>query len=226
MFKILVADTETTGQSRKDKICELAFIQIDHDLNVVREWSSLIDPEYPISPGAMGVHGITQEAVADAPTMEEAMELILVPEQGEFDDVFLICHNIPFDKRFLSPYWGITHTLCTLKLAQRIYPDAPNHKLMTLRYHLDLEVDVGAKEAHGALADTQVLFALLKRQLKDADMDLYEAMGYHAKPELVTHMTFGKHKGKALADLPAPYVKWLFTLDNLDEGLRMSLEKL
>ena len=45
MFKILVADTETTGQSRKDKICELAFIQIDHDLNVVREWSSLIDPE-------------------------------------------------------------------------------------------------------------------------------------------------------------------------------------
>ena len=219
-MKILVADTETSGLSKQDGICQLAFTEINHELEVITSWDSLIDPECPISPTASGIHGITDADVEGAPTMAEAMEL-LTDRFGSFEDVLLICHNIPFDKRFLSPHWGITGTLCTLKAARKLIPEAPDHKLQTLKFFLGWSKDVSA--AHSAAGDVADLFELLKILVDRSGQDLFGLLGYHMRPEKLTHMPFGKHKGVALAKLPEQYRQWLLTLPDLDESLRWSL---
>src|SRR5574340_1080303 len=45
-------------------------------------------------------------------------------------------------------------------------------------------------------------------------------------PVTVTHMPFGAHKGKPLSELPAGYIKWLKSLENLDRDLRVAIEAL
>lgn len=220
-MKILVADTETSGFSGKDGIVQLAYIEINPDLEVIAEFDTLVDPECPISPGASGVHGLVDADVVEAPTMPELMEEILIPRFGKFEDVLLIAHNCSFDLRFLKHHWGVTGTLCTLKLARKLLPDAPDHKLQTLRYHLKLDVPEAA--AHSARGDALVLLALLKHLIAMGDMDLFELVGYHLRPEKITHMPFGKHKGTVIADLPGSYKLWLLALPDLDETLRWSL---
>ena len=37
-------------------------------------------------------------------------------------------------------------------------------------------------------------------------------------------ITFGKHKGTAIQDLPADYIQWLLRQDDLDLYLRKALE--
>ena len=37
-------------------------------------------------------------------------------------------------------------------------------------------------------------------------------------------ITFGKHKGTAIQDLPADYIQWLLRQDDLDPYLRKALE--
>ena len=67
MERTRVLDTETTGVSADASIVEIAWIEIDADLNEIRRFRSLIDPEMPISPGASGVHHITNEMVSGEP---------------------------------------------------------------------------------------------------------------------------------------------------------------
>jgi exodeoxyribonuclease X len=46
------------------------------------------------------------------------------------------------------------------------------------------------------------------------------------QPILVKKMPFGKHKGTPLEKLPGSYTKWLLGLDNLDEDMRYSLNRI
>jgi exodeoxyribonuclease X len=39
-----------------------------------------------------------------------------------------------------------------------------------------------------------------------------------------SHMTFGKHKGVAITDIPRDYKTWLLNQDNVDAYLRKALE--
>jgi len=219
-MRILVADTETSGLSKQDGICQLAFTEINPQLEVIASWNSLIDPECSISPSASGIHGITDDMVADAPTMAEAMEL-LVQQFGPFNDVMICGHSVAFDARFLKPYWDITAQLCTLKVARRVVPDSPDHKLQTLKFFLGLGNSI--EGAHSADADVADTLALLKYLIDRSGLDLFDMMGWHLRPEKVEVMPWGKHKGVALADLPASYRQWLLSLPDIDDSLRWSL---
>lgn len=223
MLQILITDTETSGMSKKDGICQLGFVEVNPNLEEINRWESLIDPECPITPEASGVHGIVDADVEYAPTMAEAMSQVLVPTYGQFDNILFISHNTPFDRRFLQPYWGIAWNLCTLRLARKLIPQAPNHKLQTLKYFLELEVETKQSEAHSALADSLDVLALLKYLVKLSGADIFDLMGFAARPEKVTHMPFGKHKGTLLEDLPPQYRAWLLGLDDLSDDIRWSL---
>ena len=65
----LYLDTETTGlsPSRGDRIVELAVVD-DAGCPVI---NTLVNPERDIPWDAVRIHGITDEMVAQAPTMEE-----------------------------------------------------------------------------------------------------------------------------------------------------------
>ena len=71
----------------------------------------------------------------------------------------IIAHNASFERRFLEAELGrIGRRLgndiyCSMRVARRIFSDAPNHKLGTLVEHAGLRFSV---QAHRAMADADV----------------------------------------------------------------------
>ena len=216
----LLVDTETTGISVNDKVCEMAYVEIDDAFNVIRSGNSLINPGIPIHYAASSINGITDVMVKDAPTLEDYMLSEGAPLRGE---VTLIAHNLDFDFRFLKQYTddGVGK-LCTLKCARVLYPDAANHKQGTLAAMLGIQV--AREKAHSADGDLDVLLQLLQCLCRDAGTDIYGLLEVQRRPRQIKVMPFGKWKGTKLEDLPADYVYWLtHKADNLDADLRNAL---
>jgi exodeoxyribonuclease X len=219
MLRALLADTETTGAEAHDRICEVAWFEIDEHLNVLNEVHSLINPEMHISAGASGVHGITDEDVASALTMQQFMDQLgyFAPD----DEVLLIAHNVAFDRRMLGAYLPIVDELCTLRLARRTWPKAENHKLATLMYLLNLP----RGKSHSAHGDVHTCYALLCQIVEQSGKSLQELYDSACAPIWVEKMPFGKHKGLELRELPTSYIAWLLSKDNIDKDLRWTLEQ-
>lgn len=221
MVRYLIADTETTGASTDDKICELAYIEVDADLNELSRQHSLIDPQRRISASAAGVHGITEEMVQDAPTIEEFFSVVLDPPlDGE---IILIAHKVAFDRRYLEPYLPpIVGQLCTLKLARRYLPDAENHKLSTLAYQYGL--DKG--DSHRADGDVRTAFSLLRFIVLLSGKTLPELVNEDKLPQLVSVMPFGKYRDVPMTQLDRGYAQWAIGpkgLTDIDPDLRYTL---
>ena len=216
----LLVDTETTGISVNDKVCEMAYVEIDDAFNVIRSGNSMINPGIPINYAASAVNGITDVMVKDAPTLEDYMLSEGSPLRGE---VTLIAHNLDFDFRFLKAYTdeGVGK-LCTLKCARVLYPEAANHKQGTLAAMLGIQV--AREKAHSADGDLDVLLQLLQCLCRDAGCDIEGLLKVQERPRPIAKISFGKHKGKALAELPKDYVQWLLNkCENLDADLRTAL---
>lgn len=224
-MRVFIGDTETTGVGPNAGVVEIAWIEVDKDLNVLRSNRSLTNPGMPIPAGASAVHGITDQDVVDAPSLSEFMV-----EHGEAladEDTVLVCHNAPFDKQHFGPFMpGLLGTICTLKLSRIAYENADNHKLQTLKFWLNLEVDVPHHMAHTALADCQVTAELIRRMAKDTGWTLGDMFHLSNQPRLLKVMPFGKHKGMPIQDLPKQYVRWLRNLPEMDEDLRYTLDNL
>lgn len=220
MYRYIFGDTETTGLGEDAGIVEISWVETDENFNEVSRHYSLINPEKPIQPGAMGAHGITEAMVANSPTISEFMEEAGYPLDVEGG--VLVAHNAAFDIVHFAPWMRDPLTLCTLKAARVIYPEADNHKLTTLKYYLGL--DGCHDRAHSADEDVNVLMQLVKRMCQDAECGLPELMHIQNIPRKIHKMSFGKHRGKALSELPKDYVNWLLTkADNIDSDLRASL---
>lgn len=199
-------DTETTGvRSDKDRIIEIAaFDPVEN-----RTFVHLVNPGIPIPPEATAIHKITDAMVATAPSFKEIGEAFIEFCSG---DTVLIAHNNDaFDKLFLEneykragliiPNWVY---IDTLKWARKYRNDLPRHTLQTLR-----EVyGIPANQAHRALDDVIVLHEVFSRMIDDLSMETI--LDLLAQPQgQINRMPFGKYQGKALAEIPADYIKWL-----------------
>jgi len=130
-------------------------------------------------------------------------------------------HNFTaYDMQFLDGLIPDSFDIgCTLKAA-RMFIDAPRHSLDFLREHLDLPEAL----AHSALGDCCSTFHLINHML--AAGTPWDALSscMLSKP---TAITFGKHKGTLLQDLPDDYVRWLLEkCDNTSWELRRALKEL
>ena len=103
---LIVADTETTCATPERGVCEVGFAFVDKLGNVLSEHESLIDPQKPISPAASGVHGLTNDDVADSPTLAEFFS-----DAGEGcyggklkGPIVIIGHRIGFDTHTLKDH--------------------------------------------------------------------------------------------------------------------------
>lgn len=219
--KFFLGDVETTGVSTTDAACEVAWAEIDESFNVLREGCSLINPGKPIHYAASAVNGITDAMVADAPTLSQYLSDVGNPLASPGS--VLVSHNAPFDYRFLKPYMAEdSQTLCTLKMSRIAYPDAANHKQSTLAAMLGIQV--AREKAHSADGDLEVLLQLVQCLCRDLDCGLSELLHIQSIPRPVTKITFGKHKGTNLVDLPKQYVSWLLEkAKNIDPDLRAAL---
>ena len=129
-----VFDTETTGlePSKGDEIIQVGAARIVNNRLLRQEiFDQLVDPECPLKPESIPIHGITEDMVRGQPNID-----LVLPAFHEFcEDTVLIAHNAAFDMRFLQlkeERTGIRFTqpvLDTLLLSAVIHPNQESHKL-------------------------------------------------------------------------------------------------
>ena len=126
-----------------------------------RRFHHYVRPDRHIDPGALEVHGITVEQLADKPPFSE-----IADELMEFiGDAQLVIHNAPFDVGFLDYELGLfenrwgriedhVEVLDSLVLARRLHPGMKNSlDALCKRY----DVDNSNRTLHGALLDAELL---------------------------------------------------------------------
>ncbi|WP_193312810.1 3'-5' exonuclease [Georgenia subflava] len=160
-----VIDVETTGFSpaKGDRVIEIAIARVDRTGRIEDEYATLLNPEGRDT-GAVFVHGISNEAVRDAPRFSEVAGDVLARLEG----TVVVAHNAVFEERFLAAELaraGITTphlpALCSLWLGQQTF-QTPNHKLGTLAQHAGIPL----VDAHAALGDVRATAALLPMMLE------------------------------------------------------------
>ncbi len=218
-MKFAVIDVETTGlDPAVDRVVEIAAVTVEND-NIVSNYQALVNPGIRIPATASAIHHITDQDVRDCPTFDEVWR-VLYNTIIDPSDV-LVAHNAPFDRSFL-PDTG-KRWLDTRRLAQHLYPDAPNYQNQTLRYWLGIDV---IADAHHASDDALVTAMLLIHMLRECQKrGIEDVLSYAESPVNVSVMPFGKYKGERLADVPVSYLGWLLTT-NIDADLRHSIESL
>jgi len=168
MSPVAVIDFETTGMSpgMGDRATEVAVVIVD-DGKIVDRYQNLMNTGAYISGFITELTGITNQMVRNAPPAAQVMS-----ELAQFvGTIPLVAHNASFDSRFLDAEWArIGHCrqqkfACSMLLARRLYPSAPDHKLGTLVKHLALP---DTARHHRALADAEMTAHLWSKM--DADI--------------------------------------------------------
>ncbi len=159
-----IIDLETTGLSKhSDKITEIAAAKIKDGV-IVDRFHTLINPEVEIPEFIVKLTGIDNELVKNAPTID-----VVLPDFLQFlqYDIF-VAHNATFDFGFLEKnlqeHYNITlknETLCTRKLANRLYGDLPRKRLKDLCKHLEIE----NTQAHRAMSDVEATVGVFNQML-------------------------------------------------------------
>ena len=159
----IVFDTETTGLSPEngDRVIEIAAVEIEDFRFTQRHFHVYINPEREIPAGAIDVHGITNEFIADKPKFAAVVEDFL----AFIGDAPLVAHNAEFDFRFLNaelkrldrPPLDPARMVDTLAIARSRHPGAANSlDALCKRYGIDLS----RRTKHGALIDSEILAEL------------------------------------------------------------------
>jgi len=161
----IILDTETTGlePSEGHRIIEIGCVELINRRPSNNRYQQYVNPGREIDAGAMEVHGITNEMLAEKPTFADiARDLIEFIQGAE-----LIIHNAPFDIGFLDNELTLmangkmpqrVEDICTvvdtLKLARSMHPGQKNDlDSLCKRYG----VDNSHRTLHGALLDAEIL---------------------------------------------------------------------
>lgn len=159
----IVLDTETTGLevSQDHRIIEIGCVELVNRKLTGRHYHQYLNPERNVDEGAMEVHGISDEFLADKPLFADVVEDFL----NFIGDADLVIHNAPFDVGFINHELSkLSHQLkgvdnhCkiidTLTIAKQKHPGQKNNlDALCKRY----AVDNSQRELHGALLDAEIL---------------------------------------------------------------------
>lgn len=226
MQKIIFFDTETTGNTENDFLCQLAY------KTKKETFSGLYKPPIKIPPEASAVHHITNKMVADKQPFSENPDYKKIKNIFEEKDVVVVAHNAQFDllmlkKENIAPQ----NFICTLRLARHLDPDGKigKYNLQYLRYFLELEVEATAHDALGDVLVLEKLYERLKKKIiEEEGVNEEEAINkmieISSHPSLFKYINFGKHNGKEIAEIAKMdrgYLEWLLAQklesDQIDE---------
>lgn len=244
-----IVDVETTGvDPQVDKIIEIGLIRfIDGEMQ--EPLSTLINPEVIIPCTATAVNGITNEMVADSPTIEMVREYI-----SEYvGDSLLTAHNASFDRSFVNPavfledgqplltyhekrYGGKSEGngrpwLCSMRLAKHLFPEAPAYGNQVLRYWMGVSPLSAGLGAHRAIDDcyvtAEIVKSLMRKALQNGISTPEELLNLSKKAVHLEKMPRGKHIDVPISDVPMDYLEWALRIDGMtdaDMDLGMTME--
>ncbi|MEP5763135.1 MAG: DNA polymerase III subunit epsilon [Halieaceae bacterium] len=159
----IVLDTETTGleTSQGHRIIEIGCVELQNRRLTGQHYHQYINPNREIDQGAIEVHGITNEFLADKPAFaqiaEDFLEFVagaeLVIHNAAFDVGFINCEleRLPGKSRAIDSLCGI---IDTLKMARNKHPGQRNNLDALCQRYM---VDNSQRELHGALLDAEIL---------------------------------------------------------------------
>lgn len=179
-YTYVVIDVETTGVSSFDRICEIGITKIK-DGGIVDKFETLINPVIRITNTVF--HGIEDWMVVDAPLFEDVAWKI----SKFIRNSVLIAHNAPFDTRFMRYELhrigtDLSHyAICTLKLARRLHPEFPFHRLDYLLKQYGIVNDWPHRA--GADADCEAkLFLEMKGRLEVNGLETLKSLNVWGLP--------------------------------------------
>lgn len=158
----IILDTETTGldPALGNRIIEIGGVEIVDRQATGKHFHRYINPERDSEEGALKVHGITSEFLADKPKFREIAQVFLDYVSG----AELVIHNAPFDLSFLNHELRLLDmkpmkahcpsVIDTLKQARELHPGKRNSlDALCERY----QINNAGRTLHGGLLDAQLL---------------------------------------------------------------------
>ena len=229
---VVFLDTETTDSGEGMRMIQLAYREYGQEYI-----NELYNPEVPISFGAMAVHNIKDEVVADKPTFQESGRPEILQELLE--KKIMVAHNAPFDMSVLKIEGIETHRyIDTLKVARSYIQhdirgaELGSYSLQYLRYALGLDDE--SATAHDALGDIIILENLFEKLIElvqgsigalfSTEMVLEKMMEISKQPTLLRRIRFGKYRGKRFEEIDRSYLEWLSKQSDLDPDLVYTLK--
>lgn len=159
----IVLDTETTGLEHRQghRIIEIGCVELINRKLTGNNYHIYLNPQREIDQGAMEVHGITNEFLADKPFFADIYQGMMDYLKG----AELVIHNAAFDVGFLDAELAKIATptdkindVCgvhdTLLQARKMFPGQRN-TLDALCQRFD--INNSHRELHGALLDAEIL---------------------------------------------------------------------
>jgi DNA polymerase-3 subunit epsilon len=159
----IILDTETTGLEPEQghRIIEIGCVELINRRKSGRSFHRYLRPDREVDRGAIQVHGLTNEFLAQQPRFADVVEELIEFISG----AELIIHNAAFDLAFLDAEFkrlpgplrqarSLCSVIDTLPMARLMHPGQRNSlDALCKRYG----IDNSHRELHGALLDAQIL---------------------------------------------------------------------
>ena len=221
MLKLIFFDTETTGNTEKDFLCQIAYKCGEES------FVGLYKPPIKIPPEASAIHHITNKMVVDKPTFKESTDQPIIKKLFEDKDSIIVAHNAPFDLLIISKEDIVPRKfICTLRVARYLDKEGKieRYNLQYLRYLLELEIEATAHDALGDVLVLEKLFERLKNKMIEEIAPTPNGVGVTTEnvvkkmievsthPSLMLTFNFGKHLGKKVEEVlktDRGYLEWL-----------------
>ncbi|ALU90583.1 DNA polymerase III subunit epsilon [Herbaspirillum rubrisubalbicans] len=176
----IILDTETTGLSPRNgnRILEIGCVEVLNRQLSGKNLHLYINPERDSEEGALAVHGLTTEFLADKPTFKQIAAEFLDYVRG----AQIIIHNAPFDIGFLDAELAllglppfkehVSDVVDSLQMAKELHPGRRNSlDALCDRYG----ISNAHRVLHGALLDAELLaevYLSMTRGQNSLTMDL------------------------------------------------------
>lgn len=169
-----IIDLETTGLDPTfDEIIEVGAIRVRNG-DVTDTFSSLVKPEKEVDAFITEITGITNEMLADAPSISE-----IFPDFLSFvSNDIIVGHNVNFDINFVydtnsklyNQYFSNSFT-DTLRLSRRLLPELEHHRLKDLINHFEIDIE----RQHRSLDDCKSTLECYNK-LKSLAVEKYDTL--------------------------------------------------
>ena len=188
----IVLDTETTGLNPRsgDRIIEIGCVELVNRQLTGNNFHAYLNPERDSEEGALAVHGLTTEFLADKPKFAEVADMLRDYVAG----AEIVIHNAPFDVGFLDAEFArldmprfraqVGEVVDTLVRAKEMHPGKRNSlDALCDRYG----VSNAHRTLHGALLDAELLaevYLAMTRGQNSLGMDLGGGSGANGEAEV------------------------------------------
>lgn len=234
-MKIIILDTETTGMSENDRICQLSFLVCNEELEIEAIYNDLCTPPLPIGFEAMAIHHITPEMLEGKSPCQLTLAFSALRELNHPSNL-LVIQNAAFDLGMLEKEGFVSQMqlVDTFRILRTYYSnDGTSSSLQYKRYQWGLYKQEKALcdklgiqlFAHDALSDVIVLKSLFEKLSEEHSLP--KMILACAAPIILEYIPYGKHKGKRFKEVAKEArgdLHYMLKSEHLDQDVKASLE--